>query len=282
LFSRSNHSQKNNFMKRILFLSSVFLSVIATTLFSCKKEKPDTETQSATDNTICETEFTRSMSTINGFAIKEQGVKSVEAGGGPTIIAADTVQNPGWPRVFTIDYGTTGITDSVDGKIRKGQVVVTVSNRWHIVGSYIKVNLINYSVNGVVYACDSMKIIHSAQYAYTHQVFKGKCIGTSYNLSWEANRTLTQTGGTATPFFGHDDVFQITGSASGVNRNNLAYTVNITSPIVKRTSCSWIESGRLDITPDGKAIRTVDYGNGNCDNQATLTINGNAFAFTMQ
>jgi hypothetical protein len=266
-------------MKRIYLASAIFVSAMAVTLSSCKKQEPDTETQSAVDNNICETEFTKSMSTINGFAIKEQGVKDMMTAC-PMIIAADTVATPGWPRTFEIDYGT-GCTDSIDGKTRKGQVYVTVSNRWHVVGSYIKVMLVNYSVNGLTYACDSIKITHSAAYAFHNQVFKGKCTSADWQLAWESDRTFTQTQGMTTPLVPYDDVFTLTGSASGTNRNSKNYTVNITSPITKRASCSWIESGRMDITPDGLAARTVDFGNGNCDNQATLTINGNTFTFTM-
>ena len=267
-------------MKRIFLASAVVITGMVMTISSCKKQEPDTETQSAVDNNICETEFTKSMSTINGFAIKEQGVKSMMSSC-PTIISADTVATPGWPRTFVIDYGTTGCTDSIDGKVRKGQVYVTVSNRWHIVGSYVKVMLVNYSVNGISYACDSMKIIHSGAYAFTHQVFNGVCSDGSWTLKWAADRTFTQTGGTSTPLNLYDDVFSLTGNASGTTREGKKYTVNIVTPVIKRSSCSWIESGRLDLTPEGLAVRTVDFGNGNCDSQATLTINGNTFTFTM-
>jgi len=111
-------------------------------------------------------------------------------------------------------------------------------------------------------------------------VFKGKCVNPSWSLQWEALRTYTQTAGVGdeNPF---NDVFSLTGHASGVNREGKSYTVNITQPIVKRTSCSWIESGRMDITPEGLNTRTVDFGNGNCDNQASLIIAGNTFTFTM-
>ncbi len=273
-------------MKRIFLASAILFAVMSVTFTSCKKTTPDTETVSATDNNICETEFTKSMSTVNGFAIKENGIKSMmdranlRSGGGPTITVdpADTLD--GFPITMTIDYGTTGIPDSVDGKSRKGQIICVFYNSWHIVGASVKVTLNNYSVNGITYACDSMRITHSGTHAFTHQTFKGKCISSDWNLQWEALRTFTQTGGIGdlNPM---NDVFSLTGNASGVNREGKSYTVNITQPIVKRTSCSWIESGRMDLTPEGLAVRTVDFGNGNCDNKATLTINGNVFTFSM-
>lgn len=271
-------------MKRILLISTIALTLVSSFFVSCKKQEPDTETQSAVDNNICETEFTKSMSTVNGFAIKENGVKQMllraDRSSGPAIIVdpADTLD--GFPVTMTIDYGTAGVLDSIDHKLRKGQVICVFSHSWHLVGSSVKVNLVNYSVNGISYACDSMKITHSAAYAFTHQIFKGKCTNPSWALQWEALRTYTQTGGTG-DLNPYNDVFSLSGNASGVNREGKSYTVNITQPIVKRSSCGWIESGRMDITPQGLSTRTVDFGNGNCDNKAAIIISGNTFTFTM-
>jgi hypothetical protein len=277
-------------MKRILMASAVLVTVMGVTFTSCKKEKPDTETQSAVDNSICEAEFGKSMTSVNGFAIKENGIKSMldansAMSGSPTIIVdpADTLD--GFPVTMTIDYGTptSPTTDAVDGKPRSGQIVCVFSNYWHIVGSYVKVTMVNYRVGSSTYACDSMRITHSATSSFSHQIFRGRCSDPAWanTLQWEGIRTFSQTAGTSTPLNIMDDVYSLTGSASGVNREGKSYTVNISSPIVKRTSCSWVESGRVDITPEGLAVRTVDYGSGTCDAQATLTINGNTFTFNM-
>lgn len=274
-------------MKRIILASAAMITFFAVTFSSCKKEKPDTDTQSAVDNTICEDEFGKTMNTINGFAIKENGIKTMmdnadALAGNPTIIVdpADTLD--GFPITMTIDWGT-GITDPIDGKTRSGKIICLFSDYWHIVGSTIKVTMVNFVSNGTSFACDSMKITHSAANAFSHRVFKGVCSNSAWagSLQWEGTRTVTQTGGYSTPLNHLDDVYSVTGNATGVNREGKAYTVNISSAIVKRASCSWVESGKVDITPEGLATRTIDYGNGTCDSQATVTINGNTFTFTM-
>ena len=273
-------------MKRKLLASAAMLAIFAAAFTSCKKETPDTETDSAVDNSICEQEFTKSMSTVNSFAIKENGIKGMldfndarSSGPAITVDPSDTLN--GFPVTMTIDYGTTGVLDSVDHKLRKGVVTCVFSNYWHVVNAYVKVTYSNYSVDGVSYACDSMKITHSSLHGFTHQIFKGVCTSPDWTLKWEGTHTYTQTGGTG-DFNPYNDVFSLTGNSSGVNRKGKAYTTTITSPIIKRTSCSWIESGRLDITPEGLATRTLDYGNGTCDAKATLTINGNTFTFNMK
>jgi hypothetical protein len=276
-------------MKRILFASAIAVTVIGVTFTSCKKETPDTETQSAVDNNICEAEFGKSMTTINGFAIKENGIKTMMdaaevMSGSPTIIVdpADTLD--GFPVTMTVDYGNApGIQDAVDGKFRSGKIVCVFSDNWRNIGSYVNVTLVNYMVEGSTYGCDSMKITHDAANGFTHQIFKGRCSNPSWanTLQWEGVRTFNQTAGVGTPLDPMDDVYSLTGNATGVNREGKGYTVSISVPVVKSTACSWIQSGRVDITPDGLATRTVDYGNGICDPQATLTINGNTFTFTM-
>lgn len=274
-------------MKRILYSTVLFVSAItALTFNSCKKEEPDTETQSAVDNSVCEGEFTGRMGVINSIAIKEQGVKSMRTPGQPTIsfITADTLD--GFPVTMYIDYGTVGIVDPIDGKTRKGQVTAKFSNSWDTLGTNVTVKLINYYVktatgaNFVQYDCDSIMIGHPSANTFTNSVIGGKCVAASWNLEWACSRTLTQTSGMGDTLL-TNDVYQFSGNAQGKTREGKNYTVVVTTPVVKSMSCTWIQQGRIDLTPEGKAVRTVDYGTGVCDDQATLTINGNTFAFTM-
>ncbi len=271
-------------MKQFLSTFTVIFTLVAITISSCKKEEPDTETQSAMDNNISETEFTNIMPTVNNLAIKENGIKSMRddgtRGARPTITVdpADTLN--GFPVTMIIDYGTIGIVDSIDGKTRKGIIRCLFSEKWRNVGAYAKITLENYSVNGILYTADSIKLTHSALYGFTHQIFKGKCTAPNFTIHWEGTRVLTHTSGYG-DLDPYNDVFSLSGNASGITRGGKSYTVNITVPIVKRTSCSWAESGRLDLTPSGLDTRTVDFGNGVCDNIATLIIKGNSFNFTM-
>ncbi|MBL7883620.1 MAG: hypothetical protein JNL69_06100, partial [Bacteroidia bacterium] len=66
-------------MKKIFSISIIAIGVTLFTLNSCKKDEPDTETQSAVDNNICETEFTKMMPRVNDFGINEQGIKGMRS-----------------------------------------------------------------------------------------------------------------------------------------------------------------------------------------------------------
>ena len=74
-----------------------------------------------------------------------------------------------------------------------------------------------------------------------------------------------------------DDVYSITGTASGTGFDGTAFTSNITNPLIVALNCHWIEKGTIVFTPSGKLPRTIDFGNGDCDANATITIAGATF-----
>ena len=109
---------------------------------------------------------------------------------------------------------------------------------------------------------------------------------------WDSDKTITQVEGLATPDYPKDDAFKIEGAANGyVKRGNLLvrWGSTITEPLLRRLTCRWIVKGRI------RAIRAnlpnpttshwaavLDFGIGNCDNQATVTINGVTRQITLQ
>jgi hypothetical protein len=50
---------------------------------------------------------------------------------------------------------------------------------------------------------------------------------------------------------------------------------------VKKLNCQWVSQGILNIQPEGWPLFVVDYGDGTCDNQATVTVNGQVYYITM-
>ena len=82
----------------------------------------------------------------------------------------------------------------------------------------------------------------------------------------------------------------ITGSANGVTAAGETYSFVITNQLVLDMQCSpsslypahhpFIQ-GSFDFTPGAKATRHIDYGNGSCDLNATVTISGISIAITL-
>ena len=65
---------------------------------------------------------------------------------------------------------------------------------------------------------------------------------------------------------------------TGIDRRGRTYTWTATSDIVRKSACALQGiykpvSGVLTIANDSKT-KVIDFGNGNCDNEVTVTING--------
>lgn len=130
-----------------------------------------------------------------------------------------------------------------------------------------------FTINGNL--IEGTKVItKTGTYQFTATCQNGKITftdGKTYTRSF--TRTTTWADGFATPLNIWDDAFEITGSASGINRNGKAYTHNILNALRIERTCWFIVSGTIGISLDAKTI-TFDYGAGTCDNLATITYNG--------
>jgi hypothetical protein len=73
----------------------------------------------------------------------------------------------------------------------------------------------------------------------------------------------------------NDDVFLVTGNSHIERRNGVIIDAVIIVPLRREIPCPYFVSGTVEITKNGQTA-VLDYGSGNCDNEATLTLsNGN-------
>ena len=182
-----------------------------------------------------------------------------------------------FPKVITIDFGTGCL--GKDGKSRKGKIVSIYTGPMFIPGSTASTTFVDYNV-------DSFKIegTHevenastSNKKAWTVKVINGKITNTQNGnwRKWNGIREHKQIEGNGTPLYLLDDVFEITGNASGSNSNGNSWTSLITEPLIRKFTCPWIVKGQVKITRNSNTnFAILDFGNGSCDNQATITING--------
>lgn len=56
----------------------------------------------------------------------------------------------------------------------------------------------------------------------------------------------------------------------------------ITKPLVKIDDCKYIVEGTIEFRKDGDVIAIVDFGNGECDDVATKTVDGKTYEFTLK
>lgn len=275
--------------KYTLFITVLTTAIVSFSVQSCKKDEPDTETTSATDNAICESEFSRIMPDVNGIAVNEDGTHNRTTAGtlsascytlswsGDTALAV-----PGVTGHMFIDFGTNTTCTSPDNKIRSGMIEVIFDDGWRTIGSSDTIKLYSYKVDGVQYD-GKIAIAWTDSFTYNYKVMNGKCTKSTWEILWDCNRTMQWVSG-MNDTIAANDVFKMWGTANGTNRESKTFAVDVPSstPIIRRADCRYITQGVISITPEGKQERTVDFGDGTCDDKATLIINGNSFEFTLQ
>lgn len=279
-------------MKSRLIRNFFFLSLAVFTVNSCKKDRPDTDTQSSVDNSIAEGEFSRLFSQTNSIAVNDSGVQTPKGGhirnGCPDAFLDSADNANGFPKTVFMTYGSDGDGDSIcetactglDGKTRSGIIRTVFTAHWSQPGAVITHYLKNYFVDGIKY--DGVVTITRSATSYTQVVSGGKCSkGSEWSIDWNSSRTITPVWGDSTTI--NDDYILVSGSASGTDRQGRTFSVEIdpNNPL-KRSICPYITQGIQTVKLEGKKDRTINYGDGTCDNIAVLTIDGSEFEFKLQ
>lgn len=192
-----------------------------------------------------------------------------------------------FPVKVIMDFGS-GCTGR-DGRLRKGKIITVYTARLVVPGSVAETTFENYSVNGVrvegIHRVENKST--SQQRIFTITVRNGKLTKPNGNYTqWNSTKTITQTEGNGTPNFPLDDIFSIKGESNGtVKRDSTLYQWAARTlpdhPLIKRFACRWIVKGKIAIRRTNSDVAVIDYGTGQCDNKAHITINGATFEITL-
>jgi hypothetical protein len=189
------------------------------------------------------------------------------------------------PKVLTIDFGSVNCLCN-DGRNRRGEVIVSYEGRYRDTNSMHTISFNDYYVNDNQ-VLGTKTVLNNGLNSDGKINFSIEVDGSivksnsTDTIVWVSSRTRTWEEGHSTTFNWLDDVYTITGNASGVNSAGISYTINITSPLRMALNCRWISSGAIEVKPEGKLKRLVDYGAGSCDASATITIAGISFPIVL-
>lgn len=220
------------------------------------------------------------------FAPSRSSSAPTSFGGGGADSAArcftvtETETNGGFPKTIIIDFGT-GCTGK-DGHTRRGKITTVYTGKLRESGSTATVSFDGYYIDSIKVE-GTLKAENKSttgSYIFSITVTNGKLSLPSGDFI-EVNKThtWTQTDGSSTPRIPGDDVYNVTGSSAGtaqIQGNTYQWTTEITTPVVRKMSCRWRVAGQVTITRNNiKAL--LDYGNGECDNKATVTVGQKVF-----
>lgn len=192
-------------------------------------------------------------------------------------------RDPGvFPKTVTINFGDG--CRSRDGRVRKGKIVTVYTGPMGRPGSKATTTFDGYKVDSVAVSGTHEVINNSSSNnrSFTTRVLDGKLTWDSGRwVRWSSTRTMTQIEGNGTPMWPVDDIFTITGAGRGENSRGNSWAHEVIEPLYKKFTCRWISKGILAIVRNGKTAR-LDFGDGACDNKATLTVNGQVREITLR
>lgn len=256
----------------------VFFTLFIFTFTSCENDDNITNTEDAVKTTedaaLAEAMFDDAFNQAEVYENSTNKDASVDDC--YPVITIEYPEGTPFPRVVTIDFGT-GDCMTTDSVVRSGKIIVETTAFFLEEGSKRIVTFEEFTVNG--YQIDGTHIItnmgenEAGNWVRRIEIDGKVTTPEGQVITRISTRDREWIEGIETPFFFWDDVFSITGNASGVNRDGVAYSSEITIPLIKARNCRWVQEGEITITTeDGTAV--INYGDGTCDNVATVTVNG--------
>jgi hypothetical protein len=270
-------------MKKLVFILP-FLAGIVFFLGSCSKDNnaPDTSYTAVQDDAYAESVFDNVTNIADeAYAISSVNLKSAEATENRIFLsscATVTLDTTSFPRVMTIDFGDSNCLCN-DGRYRRGKIIISFTGRYRNPGTVRTTTFDNYYVNDN--QVEGTKVVTNNGFNDQHHMTWTITVNAVITLAngegtitWKSQRTREWAEGMDTPHDRWDNVFMITGKSAGQNAKGVSWTRKITKPLEVKLACRFIVSGTMEIHRDGKPTRILDFGDGECDNLATVTIDG--------
>ena len=185
-----------------------------------------------------------------------------------------------FPALLTLDFG-----EGCDHKGHNisGKMVATFDGFLFEVNKSMAIDFQQYTVDGYSlngeYKLTNLGNDANDQWTTRHDINNGSMTGPNGGMvSYMGTSTQTQIEGQGTNWFTNglagitDDVWLEVGSAVYVNALGISYELTTIEPQRKPVTCQYPVSGVVEITSANLSdVILVDFGNGQCDNKATVT-----------
>lgn len=243
-------------------ITSTFLVIIL--LFSamgCKKWRNNRETLTSENHTLAEACFNDVFRNVL-TATSPVGELLADSCFGIT------KSGSGFPQTITIDFGNTGCI-GLFGEIMQGRIVIVLSDSLQHTGAVAAVSLENfysnyYQVQGDL-NIENMGLNNLGLPEYHLTVEEGivtaveSKTGEDFTITWTCayHQSLVEPNNAQLPV---DDMYLISGNASGMNEEGRAFNATIKTELKKYINCRWPGSGETTIAPEDLKERDLSYG----------------------
>jgi hypothetical protein len=202
-------------------------------------------------------------------------------------LSIEPFDNDSWPKTITMNYGPVNHLCS-DMRERRGKLVITATDLFENAGAEYNVTFenffqSNYKVEG--------------QFTVTN-LGRNDQDKTEYDISasnisintpkaktfyYNQHNTRTWVEGEETSLDYEDDVYYIRGEQYGYSSDSTEFNMSISekNPLDIWVKCRWIRAGVLTIEVETIPEISLDFGNGECNNYATATYDGEEYIINM-
>lgn len=201
--------------------------------------------------------------------------------------AFGTPITPGTLVTKTIDFGTTGC-QLANGNTVKGKIIITFTFAPAATTHTITYTFDNFYHNNIKYAGNktftrvmSVATPNSPSHPIVTMDMDMTATfpnGNVYTRIGQRVREIVE--GFGTPIWA-DNIYRVTGSWTTTYPNTGNQVATITTPLMVKLGCATVNKplivqGVITFVRNGNTA-TLDYGTGNCDNEAVFTANGNSY-----
>lgn len=275
-----------NYILPVLFAATCF-----TLITSCTKNEPKQDNTKATavDNSSILAErmfndvgkYTSGVLTNN----KKSTLKSIAADVSPISSCLRFYFDfNSSPNKLVLDFGTENCFCE-DGLNRRGKILITYDAGYADSLATLNTTFDGYYVNNNQ-VTGSRTLSYKGHNQDKHPnwtvTINGSIIlaNNGGTINYQATHNTAMIEGESTMDY-KDNVFSTTGSASGTTPAGQAFSALVTTPLISTMKCNNFVKGVVELTPAGEPKRTLNYGEGDCDNKASLTVNGITFDVTL-
>ena len=187
--------------------------------------------------------------------------------------ATVTVSSTTFPKEITIEYPST-CTDP-RGHAKQGKIIISLSDTMTNDGAVQTIQYIDFIIDSL--EIDMTGTVRNLglneagnrviEKTYSQTLTKGDQVIVRDNF--ETEEWLAGFG-TADH---RDNIKSVTGNGTVKTNGTVTYSRTITTALLIDGSCEFIKSGVVELNRDG-VVSVIDYGDGTCDNKATITTDG--------
>ncbi len=215
----------------------------------------------------------------NGFTLKNEAENAALG------CASITREFLGNRSSIIVDFGSGCMANN--GKTYAGRILTQYDGDMSQMGNTANINFDGFSINGVSVGGD-------AEFVNTGNNASGNLTG---KIAINSNITFEGNAGSLTGNFRYtverfenvvgvsaDDEFYVSGFGSGFTSGGVQFNTLITTPLLRKTDtgCNFFSKGINKTSVSGSPDQFLDYGNGYCDNLATLTVSGDSQTIVLE